>query len=64
MRTANTVAVERKDEHHERVKFLDKEQLKEMLTEMFKDGDITFNAEYSGVILVEIDGECVQTIKL
>jgi hypothetical protein len=46
------------------VKFLDKEQLKEMLTEMFKDGDITFNAEYSGVILVEIDGECVQTIKL
>jgi hypothetical protein len=46
------------------VKILDKEQLKEMLTEMFSDGTITFNAEYSGIIQIEIDGECVQVIKL
>jgi hypothetical protein len=43
---------------------MDKDQLKEMLTEMLSDGTITFNGEYAGVILVEIDGYCVQTIKL
>jgi hypothetical protein len=46
------------------MKILDKEQLKEMLKEMFSDGTITINTEYSNVILIEIDGECVQVIKL
>jgi hypothetical protein len=43
---------------------MDKEQLKEMLKEMFSDGTININTEYSNVIQIEIDGECVQVIKL
>jgi hypothetical protein len=52
------------DLNGEGVKILNKEQLKEMLVEMFEDGTITFNAEYLGIIQIEIDGECVQVIKL
>lgn len=43
---------------------MDKERLKGLLTEMFTDGTITFNTEYRGIIMIEIDGECVQVIKL
>jgi hypothetical protein len=55
------VKIERKCEG---VKILDKELLKEMLAEMFREGIININAEYSGIIQIEIDGECVQVVKL
>lgn len=43
---------------------MDKYQLTELLKEMLSDETIKFNTEYTGIILIEIDGECVQTIKL
>lgn len=43
---------------------MDKELLKEVLAEMFREGTININAEYSGIIQIEIDGECVQIVRL
>ena len=43
---------------------MNKEQLKEMLAEMFEDGSIRISTDYSNVIIVEIDGAPVQIIEL
>jgi hypothetical protein len=43
---------------------VDKEQLKEMLVELFEEGAIRVNTDYSNVIIVEIDGSPVQIIEL
>ena len=43
---------------------MDKETIKEALIDMLEDETIKFNAEYDGLILIEVDGSVVQTIKL
>lgn len=41
-----------------------KELLKELLAELFEEGTIRINTDYSNVIIVEIDGNPVQIIEL
>jgi hypothetical protein len=50
--------------HFRGVKLVNKEQLKDMLAEMFRDGTISINAEFDGILQIEVGGECVQVIRL
>jgi len=43
---------------------MNKDLIKDALIEMLEDGTIEFNTKYDGLILIEIDGHVVQTIKL